>query len=177
MRHFGIWLLLLQAVQTATAPKVPESPGVYYLQDNVKWRSLAVAPIAKTTTKGLTLFVETGGYTNLDTDVICPGAKAATRFLVPRPTLYVRKVGIPGNAMLIRLTPKKDSRTFHKSSADVTVENKVGVRKSAIRKTSVTTYPGGLFSITPEVSLKPGEYLLVLGDATESYDFGIDRMK
>jgi hypothetical protein len=177
MRQFGIWLLLLPAVQTVTAPKIPDSPGVYYMQNNGNWRALTVAAGAKTTTRGLDLFVETGGYTNLETDVVCPGARAETRISNPRPTFYARGVGTPANAILIELTRKKESRTFHKSSANATVENKIGVRKSAVRQTTVTSYPGGIFSITPEANLKPGEYLLILGDASTSFDFGIDRKR
>jgi hypothetical protein len=177
MQHLGILFLFLQVAQTATAPGIPAPPGVYYLQDYGKWASLAVAPIAKTTTKGLDLFVETGGYTNLETDVICQGARAATRFLVSRPAFYVRGIASANDAALIEFKQEKEKRTFHKSSANVTAENRLGVRKSAVRKTTVITYPGGIFSITPEAQLKPGEYLLVLGDAAKSYDFGIDRKK
>jgi hypothetical protein len=177
MRQLGIWLLLFQATQTATAPKIPDSPGVYYMQDNGKWGTLTAASGAKTTTKGLDLFVETGGYTNLETDVVCQGARANTRISIPRPTFYVRGVGAAGNAILVEFTQKKERRTFRKSSANVTAENRIGVRKGAVRQTTVTTYPGGIFSVTPEAGLKPGEYLLVLGDAAASYDFGIDRKK
>jgi hypothetical protein len=177
MRSLGICFLLLQAVQTATVANIPDSPGVYYLQNDGKWASLAVAPIAKTNTKGLALFVETGGYTNLETEVICPGARAAKRFSVSSPTFFVRGIGAAVDAELIEFKQESEKRTFRKSSADVTTENRLGVRKSAVMKTAVTSYPGGVFTITPEAVLKPGEYLLVLGDASRSYDFGIDRKK
>jgi hypothetical protein len=177
MLHIGVWLLLLQSVQAIPAPNIPDPPGVYYLQDDGGWVRLTKAPMAKTSTKGLALFVETGGYTNLETDVVCPGARALTRLSGPRPTFYVRGVGSSNDAMLIQFTQKKESRTFHKSSAAATVENKIGVKKEAIRKTAITSFPDGTFSLMPEADLKPGEYLLIIGDADTSFEFGIDRKR
>ncbi len=177
MKYLGIWFLLLQITQSAQAPSVPDSPGVYYRQANGQWISLSKAPIAKTTTKGLGLFVETGGYTNLETDVVCLGAKALVRITGPRPTFYVRGIGSSSDAMLIQFAQKKDKRTFRKSSGNATVENKVGVKKEAIRETVAAVYDGGVYSVTSATGLKPGEYLLILGDAETSYDFGIDREK
>jgi hypothetical protein len=170
-------LLLLQAISPVPAPDAPDSPGVYYRQNDKTWVNLPKAPIAETKTKGIGLFVETGGYTNLGTDVVCLGAKATTRVLGPRPTFYVRDLGPSGDVLLIRLTDRKTSRTFHKSSADSTTQNKVGARKSDIRQTAVVVFSEKLFSITPEVDLAPGEYLLVIGQPDSSFDFGIDRKK
>jgi hypothetical protein len=75
---------------------------------------------------------------------------------------------------LVQLTKKKKSRTFHTSSGSSTVENKMGFRKSDIRQTSIANYPEGIFSVTPDTDLKAGEYLLVVGTAANSFDFGID---
>jgi len=177
MSFFLLFLFLLQGGQTAPAPGIPASPGVYYRQNDNNWISLPRAPVSGTKAKGLSLFVETGGFTKLGTDIMCPGARASTRILVPRPTLYIRESGHPKDAMLIRLTQKKKSRTFHTSSADATVENKEGFRKADIQKAIVTEYTGGIASVTPEENLKPGEYLLVLGAEDTCFDFGIDAKR
>lgn len=174
MSYFVLLFVLLQGGQAAPAPGIPALPGVYYRQNDTNWVSIPRALLSNTKAKGLGLFVETGGYTNLGTDIVCPGSRASTRILAPRPTFYVRESGRPKDAMLIRLTQKKKSRTFHTSSNDVSVENKEGFRKANIRKTIVTEYPGGIVSVTPEGDLKPGEYLLVLGAEDTSFDFGID---
>jgi len=175
MSYFILLFLTLQGGLAAPAPPgIPASAGVYYRQNDNNWIGIPHAPVSSAKAKGLGLFVETGGYTNLGTDIVCPGAKASTRILAPRPTFYVRESGRPKDAMLIRLTQKKKSRTFHTSSADATVENKEGFRKANIRKTIVTEYPDKIASITPEEDLKPGEYLLVLGAEDISFDFGID---
>lgn len=136
MSYFLLFLFLFQGGQSALAPGIPASPGVYYLQNDNNWISIPRAPISDTKAKGLSLFVETGGFTSLGTDIMCPGAKASMRILVPRPTFYVRESGHPKDAMLIRLTQKKKNRTFHTSSADATLENREGSGKRIFGKRS-----------------------------------------
>ena len=170
-------LLLLQSVLPSSLPDVPKSPGVYYQTSAKAWINIAKAHISKSKLTGTGLFVETGGYTNLGTDVVCDGEKAQTRISEARPTLYVQGIGSPEDVQIIRLTKKKASRTFYKSSADSAIENKIGARKSDIRKFAVNQISEGLFSITPEVDLNSGEYLLVIGDPENSHDFGIDVKK
>jgi len=173
----AFYLLWLQVSQSAPVADIPNSPGVYYLQNDQNWVGLQKAAITRTKLSGKGLFVETGGYTSLGTEVICQGAKASVRINIPRPTFYIRGVGSSDDVLLIQLTKRRDSRAFHKSSGDSSVENKVGARKADIRKTAVTVFPEGTFSITPAVDLKPGEYLLVIGEADAGFDFGIDPRK
>ncbi len=120
------------------------------------------------------LFAETGGYTNLGMSIICSGSRASARLSVPKPTFFVRGAGSSKDVLLVRLTQKKDKRTFKTSSVDATVENKGGFRKGNIRKTTIVSNSDNSFLVTPEEDLKPGEYLLVFGYATAGYDFGID---
>lgn len=155
-------------------PNIPDSPGVYFQNAEKAWVGLPKARILKSKLTGTGLFVETGGYTNLGTDVVCEGEKAPIRIQSPRPTLYVRGLSAPEDVLIIRLTKKKNTRTFYKSSANSTVENKIGARKSDIKRTAVTEVSDGLFSFEPEANLSPGEYLLVAGDPENSFDFGID---
>jgi hypothetical protein len=170
-------LLLLQGAQPASLPEIPKSPGVYYQGSTNAWLNIARAHISRSKLTGTGLFVETGGYTNLGTDVVCEGEKAATRILETRPTLYVRGIGAAEDVQIIRLAKKKTTRTFYKSSANSTIENKIGARKSDIRRIEVNKISDDLFSLTPEVGLVSGEYLLVIGDPENSYDFGIDLKK
>ena len=176
MCFFAMLICLFQAAQSIPAPGIPGGPGVYFQQDN-KWIGIKPAPVSGTKTKGLGTFVDTGGYTDLGTDVVLPGAASSIRISIPKPTFYVRGIGYSKDAMLIRLIRKGKSRVFHTSSGDATVENKEGFRKADIRKTVVTDYPDGTYSITPESDLKPEEYLLVLGDTASTFDFGIDPAK
>jgi hypothetical protein len=177
------WLnaLLLVIVQATGAsmnvPAVPENPGVYFRQNNAAWISLQPIVVSDSKSKGMGLFVFTGGYTNFGVDITCPGARASMRIPGPKPTIFSRGVGSAKDAMLIRLTQKKDRRVFKTSFSNVTVENKAGFRKGDIQKLESAEYPDGSFSVTPGKELTPGEYLIVFGNSVSGYDFGIDKTK
>jgi hypothetical protein len=173
MNYLAVVFLLLQVGQSAQTLKIPGAPGIYFKQDGDKWVGIPKAA-AEARAKGMGLFVETGGYTNLGMDAVLRGAKSAIRINTQKPIFYVREIGHAKDVTLIQLTQKGKSRTFRTSSGDETIENKQGFKKTVIRKTAVTEYPDGTYTITPEQDLKPGEYLLVLGDAATSFDFGID---
>jgi len=170
-----LFLLFAQAAETSTAPAVPAATGVYFRQTESDWVLMQPAVTSNANARGVQLFVYTGGYTDMGENIACPGAQASMRISVPRPTLVSRAVGSAKDALLVRLTKKKDSRIYKTSFSNVTVENKRGFRKSDIFKLVSQTYPDGSFSISPEKDLPPGEYLLVLGNAVPAYDFGIDR--
>jgi hypothetical protein len=176
---FWLNLLLAILVQTAgasaPAPIVPEKSGVYFRQHDTDWVNLQPVVIADSKTKGMELFVYSGGYTNLDIDITCPGAKAFLRLSVPKPAFYSRGVGSPKDAMLVRLTQKKDSRVCKTSFSNVTVDNKAGFRKADIQKLETAQYPDGSFSVAPAKELAPGEYLLVFSNSVSGFDFGIDK--
>lgn len=123
------------------------------------------------------LFLRSGGYTVLSMEVKCPGAKAATRFQTAEPVFYIRESAPPGDVTLVRLTRNRDNRSFRRSSANMSVENKEGFQAEDLRKIAIREYEDGTFSVAPESPLKPGEYLLVVGDLTRSFDFGIDDAK
>ena len=175
MNCFVAIILLLQIAQPSAVTAVPPSPGVYYRQDGNNWITLQKANFSDTKATGLELFIETGGWSDLGMEAACPGANAIARISSARPVFYVRETVRPEEVMLIQLTRKKNSRVFHKSTANVTVDNTEGFPKAEIRKTVVANHSSGIYSVTPEVDLKPGEYLLVLGNTTLSFDFGIDK--
>jgi len=177
MNILAFWFLLLQAVPAAPGPGVPDAPGVYLQQDGKNWTSLQKAAISATKADGLDLFVATGGFTDLALEAVIQGAKASARLFTPRPMLYVRGTGSPEDLALIQLSRKKQSRTFRTSSGDSTLGNRPGFSKENIRNTSVKVYSDGTLSVTPEKDLKPGEYLLVIGDTGNSFDFGIEAKK
>jgi hypothetical protein len=175
MSLISLLLLLFQATEPAAKAAFPASSGVYYRQNEANWVGLHPAPVAEMKIKGMELFVETGGYSNLGMRIECRGAKAVLRVPIPRPTFFVREVGSSKDVMLVRLTQKKDKRVFQTSSLNATVENKGGFRKGDIKKMAVAMNPDNSFCVTPEEDLQPGEYLLVFGYATAGYDFGIDQ--
>jgi hypothetical protein len=156
---------------------MPADAGVYYRQDDGAWTKLSPARIAEVNAEGVEMFIDTGGYTNLGMRGSLKAARSSFRISTPRPTLYVRGVGSPGDAILIQLRRDSDRRVFETSSADAAIDNKGGFRKKDIRKTAVVNYSDSSFSVTPEQALKSGEYLLLFGYANAGFDFGVDLGK
>ena len=172
-----VLLLFFQIPAPAGAPDIPPETGVYVRPGSTGWVRLQPAPIAEMKISGMDLFVTTSGYTNLGMSIVCKGAKAGLRIAVPKPTFFVRGAGSSKEAMLIRLDPKRNKRTFQTSTSAVSVENKAGFKKGAIRKIAVTEYADHSYALSPEGDLSPGEYLLVFGSTSAGFDFGIDREK
>jgi hypothetical protein len=168
------FMLMLQIRDPDAIQDFPKTSGVYYFQNDTGWINLSSAPIADMKIKGMDMFVRSGGYTSLKVSIMCRGSKALMRVTTPKPIFFVRGVGSSNDAMLIRLAPQKNKRVFFTSSSAATVENKSGFNEENIRKLDLIPYPDRSFSITPKEALHSGEYLLVLGDAATSFDFGID---
>ena len=170
-------LLFAQVAGSLPSPSVPEAAGVYFRQDNAGWIVLQPAVVSDADAKGMKLFVYTGGYTDLGMHVACRGPRAAIRILLQKPTFYVRDIGSSKDALIVRLTQKKDSRKFKTSFSNVTVENKAGFDKQDIFALAPSGNPDGYFALSPERNLPPGEYLLVFGSVSTAYDFGVDKAK
>jgi len=166
--------LFFLSLQAADSPAMPAAAGVYYLQDELNWIRLQPAPVAEMKIKGMDLFIDSGGFFDLQTKIVCRGAKAAVRISAPKPTFFIREISSSQDAMLVRLVQKKDKRVFQTSPSNATVQNRRGFKKEDVRSVVVTEYPDHSFSMVPEENLKPGEYLLVFGNAGTGFDFGID---
>lgn len=174
----GLSMLLLCLIQAAAgipAPDAPEAPGVYFRQDDSGWIRLQPAVTADAGASGIDLFIYTGGYTDVVMNIACPGPQASLRISAPQPTLFVRGIGSAKEAILVRLTKKKDRRAIRTSFSNVDVRNRAGFRKKDVFSLVAREYPDGSFSVWPEKNLPPGEYLLVLGNGLPAFDFGIDR--
>ncbi len=170
------WIIVLFFFLQAILPE-PKAPGIYYKLNNAEWISLQPAPVDEMKVRGMEMFVDTGAYTNVKLNVVCRGAKASLRISVPKPTFFVRDTGSAKDVILIRLIQKKDKRTYKMSYDAATIQNKGGFDKGNIHKTVISVNPDNSFLLTPEEDLKPGEYLLVFGNATAGFDFGIDPLK
>jgi hypothetical protein len=177
MNYSGFLLLLLQAVSPQPAPGLPDSPGVYFQQVGPTWKKVEPASLADTRTKGMDLFIQTGGFFSPNMTIVYKGSRAPTQISLPRPTFYVRRLGSPRDVILVQLTPKKDSRTLQTSANEVASDNKGGFNRKEIQSATVTAHAEDLFSITPDKDLKPGEYLLLLSLTDAGFDFSITLPK
>lgn len=166
-------VFVLQASRPSPIPGLPATAGAYYRQEDGAWMKLEPPVSNKSRTKGMGLFIETDGLSNLDMTTIYKGAQARIQIAAPQPVFFVRGVGSAKDAVIVQLTPKKDSRSVETSSSAATVDNKGGFKKGAIRKVLVTVYSDDSFSVIPEDELKPGEYLLAFGNSDVGFDFGV----
>jgi hypothetical protein len=172
MNYLGfLLLLLLQAAKPA--PDIPASAGVYFRSGDSQWIRIEPAFLADTRTKGLELFIQTGGFYNPDMTIVYRGARAPLQIPLSRPTFYVRGIGSAQDAIIVQLTSRKDSRTLQTSASAVASDNKGGFRKKEIQSTTVTVHADDSFSITPDNDLRSGEYLLLLSLTHAGFDFGI----
>jgi hypothetical protein len=167
-------LLLLQAAKPAPAPDIPASPGVHLRSGDSQWIRIEPASLVDTRTKGMDLFLQTGGFYNPDMTIVYRGARAPMQISEPRPTFYVRGIGSARDAIIVQLTGRKDSRTLQTSASAVAADNKGGFRKKEIQSLTGTVYADDSFSITPDRDLKSGEYLLLLSLTNVGFDFGIN---
>ncbi len=178
MTWLGILILFaVQASELNPSPAVPEAPGVYFRQDAAHWISFRPAVISNASARGMEMFVYTGAYTDLAMSLSCPGPRATIRISLKKPSLHVREIGSSKDVVLVRLKKKKDRRVLKSAFSNVTVQNKGGFDRKDLFKLSVSEYPDGTFSVTPEKALPAGEYLLVFSSASTAYDFGVDKVE
>ncbi|HYK90695.1 MAG TPA: hypothetical protein VE398_18125 [Acidobacteriota bacterium] len=168
---------MLQTAKPAPVQGMPAAAGAYYRQDDAKWVKLESPATAKSKTKGMGMFIETAGLSNLDMTTVYQGAHASVQISNSRPTFYVRGTVSPKDAAIVQLAQKKDSRSVQTSSAAATVDNKGGFKKGELRKVIVTVYSDNSFSVMPEGELKSGEYLLAFGNSDTGFDFSISAAK
>jgi hypothetical protein len=164
-----------QLADLSPIPDLPSAPGIYFHRKDAQWSNLQTIHLSGMKTKGLKQYMQTEGYIRFKTDFVCNGAHAPIRIADPRPVFYVRSIGSPANAMLVQFTQKKNLRLVHASPSEATIDNKIGFKREIICKVRIDAYSDKSFSITPQGNLKPGEYLLIFGNMTTGYDFGIDK--
>ena len=156
---------------------LPVEPGVYVRVDTTKWVKLTEAPAADSRIRGMNVFVETGGQTNLDMTFVFSGAKAGVQLAERRPVFYVRRIGDPKEALIVKLETGSSKRTAKASHKSASTGNKAGFRSGDIRPVTTAAVAPGVFSVSPSDPLKPGEYFLTFGATVTVFDFGIERGK
>jgi hypothetical protein len=171
------FLLISAGAATAQDPAVPGTlpagAGVYYHQSEATWITLARPVMAATKTEGMEHFLDTYGWSNLNRTIVFEGAAAAIRIPDTKPTFYVRDVGSAQDVLIAQLTRKKDTREIQASSTNASVNNKEGFKRGNVYRVTAIALSKDLYSVTPEQTLKPGEYLLVFGHAETSFEFGV----
>lgn len=173
MNWFAL-LLMLESALVAGLDNAPPEAGVYVLRGDAEWVALEPAPVAETRTRGLKMFIETGGYTRLFVDIAFAGEKAARRITDRSPRFFFRGPFSPADLLIVRLTPQGDRRLGRTSPGSASVTNKAGFPREDLVRLRTSARDDGSFLAVPEDPLPPGEYLLVAGDVDSGRDFGVD---
>ena len=166
-----------QAARISLPPGLPTAAGVYYQKSDTQWTKVDPAPMGNSKMRGMNTFLQTEGLAGLNMSFEYWGAYAALQIPERRPVFLARGIGAAQDALIISLTPKNHNRAVQTTSSDMTAENKGGFKKKDVRKVITTACSDGSFSITPIEDLKPGEYILVFGNANGAFDFGISPAK
>ncbi len=182
---FILWVLILldasalpQAKKSLdSAQDIPAPPGVYCHQGEAGWVRLERAKMENTKTRGMERFLDTDGLSGLNVTITYPGAQSATQLSSRRPVFHVQRIGSVQDVVIVQLTRNKDSRQAQTSLSDAGIGNKEGFRRGEIHRVTVEGLTEDHFTITPVESLRPGEYLLVLGHVDTAFDFGIKPAK
>ncbi len=170
--------LLLEAqtgIPLEEAEEPPAGTGIYFKSESGEWVKLLKATTYDAKTHGLERFLETDGYSYLNTTAVFDGAASPFQIENRKPQFFIRGIAKPKDALIVILTKKNDRREVKFSSANVSSDNRGGFLPSSIRRVLATVVGDQLFSIKPEMSLKPGEYLIVFGEPNVGYDFGIPK--
>jgi hypothetical protein len=162
-------------VPSKDAEEPPAGTGVYFRSESGEWTKLLKATTYDAKTRGLERFVETDGYSYLNTTAAFDGASSPFQIEIRKPKFFIRGMAKPKDALIVMLTKKNDRREVKFSSANVSSDNRGGFLLASIRRVRATVVGDQLFSITPEESLKPGEYLIVFGEPNVGFDFGITK--
>jgi hypothetical protein len=112
------------------------------------------------------------------------GAAAPIQISEKRPTFYVKELpsltNIAGRSgrdlVIVRFDKKKDHRELQVTNGGNMFTFKAGLSKDRVPDIQVKTISDGIFSVTPNEDLKPGEYLLTFeAMGGNGCDFGIKQ--
>lgn len=159
-------------------PLAPHFPGVYLFDDwSTEKRMWKIDPTSSTQTKtgGILGYALTGGIASASVKAIIPGEEARFAAPKPNPVFYVYFDSLSGGASgtfstgfgasiqspnefsLVKLTEKKGRREARIGSMNI-AGAKAGVMDKDQVPFAYEQIAPGIYRITPEVPLEPGQY-------------------
>lgn len=153
----------------------PEKDGVYYRESSSEWTMLDPATLSDSRTRGMEHFIMTDGMTGLTVTLTFDGSNSPVQIQDRKPTFLVRGF-VPGDdTLIVQLAVKRDAREVQTSMSLAGMTNREGFRNSDIHRVVSTKTNDGLYRISPQETLKPGEYLLVFSRVETAFNFGIPK--
>lgn len=181
-------------------PLVPHSPGIYLLEPEGAGRMLRIDATVSNQTKSSNFwgYALTSGISSMKMKTVVPNPYARIRTSGHRPIFYfylnpkgvmaeVSQFGSPLNAVatspnefsLLRLDQRKDRREVAVGSFNLFGGMKSGVSDKARIAFGYEDVAPGVFKVTPNGELKPGEYGFILsmnsggGSGARIFDFSV----
>lgn len=111
-----------------------------------------------------------------------PSAEAPAQIADKKPTFCIKQslsqADTPGRSgrdvLIVRLDKKKDYRELQTTKGGNVLTFKAGVSKERAPEITTKTVADGIFLVTPNQELQPGEYMLTFNALGHNgYDFGI----
>jgi hypothetical protein len=112
------------------------------------------------------------------------GAEAPAQLTEKRPVFYVRELPTLAatagrterDLLIIRVDKKRDHRELQTTNGGNMFTFKSGISKERMPDVTTKTLDDGIFTITPNEDLKPGEYMVTFSAlGYVGYDFGIKQ--
>src|ERR1035441_5248699 len=112
------------------------------------------------------------------------GAEAPVQIENKRPTFYIKELPMLATVagrterdlIIIRFDKKKDHRELQTTSGGNMFTFKSGISKERLSDITTKTVSDGIFTVTPNDDLKPGEYMVTFSALGNSgYDFGVEQ--
>jgi hypothetical protein len=162
--------------QDGSPPEPPsDKNGVYYRESSSEWIMLDPAMLSDSRTRGMDRFVATDGITGLSVTLTFDGSNSPVQIQDRRPKFYVRGFTPAEDTLIVQLTVKRDGREAQTSMAAAGMTNREGFRNADIHRVIASKLDDDLYAISPQETLKSGEYLLVFGRVETSFNFGIPK--
>jgi hypothetical protein len=174
------YLLLLIAVAAAAQMRAaandpPARKGVYYRASASEWTMLDPATLSDSQTRGMDRFIATYGITGLTVNLTFDGSNSPVQIEDRKPTFLVRGFVPADDTLIVQLAVKRDAREVQTSMMLAGVTNKEGFKQADIHRIVFTKIGEDLYRVTPQETLKPGEYLLVFSRVETAFNFGIPK--
>jgi hypothetical protein len=112
------------------------------------------------------------------------GAEAPVQIGDKKPTFYIKELPMLASTtgrterdlIVIRFDKKKDHRELQTTNGGNMFTFKSGISKDRMPDITTKTVADGVFMVTPNADLKPGEYMITFSAlGNNGYDFGIKQ--
>jgi hypothetical protein len=179
----SLCVCLFATGQTVPTEAVPTETGTY-LQAPTHWDKLYVASMSGIRTSGAAKTMFTYGVASMKSVLVFRDATAPVKTFSVRPVFRIigNTTTAPRDTVIVQLQQKKDHRELQVGKVNAYNGMKYEYPAEDVTKVDVTD-TDKYRTVVPQVSLKPGEYILFTGSPSPmpsgygGYDFSVASAK